>query len=1048
MSLSVALSFIACFGQVQELHDDFDADFRPRVLAISLDTWQIRPGGHAGMLIAFANEGTRPAEKEYRVFLHIEPEQSCAQILVHADHEPAVPATVWEPGQTYLDGPVPISLGALPEGKYWIHVGLFDLETGRRKLELYWPRQLQIRTDAAEPRLDPLPPEQLQARHAIWNRRISAPVTVKSQHVELQVCRRSGSWRVVDLDTGETWDGGLLQGGAGWADFQADNRRKRAWLTTANSAEVSHNAITVTYKPHQLPQVRCTFRLCEDGRSVEFSLAADKSEEWRLVAASMVDNCLPVTDVDEGHVFAPIYNGWDYHAKSAMMFSHGGRSFTPEATFQMLGLKRNDSAAMLTWNDCYGHYRVCSIVGPTSPIPAAQAILTSLWTQRPPQSWRLSVLGRGSYSEICQAYRQVARERGFLKTWQEKWADRPGARLLAGAADMKPFVLSRSVPGTRYNPDTKERVHVGYTFDQAADMAEHWKKDLGLDRILFVLAGWIHRGYDNQHPDILPAAPECGGNDGLAECSRRVKALGYLFGLHDNYQDLYPDAPSFDLRYTIKSPDGKPRWGGEWAGGRCYLICSKAGLELARRNLPEVKRLFEPTIYFTDTTFAAPLYECADPNHPADLCDDMHYKSALAQYCQEVFGGHGSEHGWEWAVPVTDYFEGNSYASHHSGIGAKDGHAIPMLELIYHDCVAVYAHQGWRTGPTDDTAILRYLVVARMPLYSFGGPRYWETAPLATSLAVTPLAPRLVPLSPRKFEITYRWRVHQPLQDGPRCFVHFTTRDGEIRFQDDHDFRPPLSSWKPGTIVEEEPRLVEIPSDVQPSFYHIRLGAFDSTAGRHGLWSRADDGMTRYTVGYLDLANDGTIRFMPEQEKAARNPTVFARSDNPLNDRLCTTDRFIKNTYEFLSAVNRLCFDVPMVEHKYLRADGSVEFSRFGNGCTVVVNVGDEPYTHEGVVLPPDGFIARAPTLLAFYARRVGGVDYGDDGALFVVTSQDGKPLPESRQVRVYHGFGPPQLALPTNFSAVSCDGQNVAARDGVVLVEVASEALIVPVQQ
>jgi flagellar biogenesis protein FliO len=56
--------------------------------------------------------------------------------------------------------------------------------------------------------------------------------------------------------------------------------------------------------------------------------------------------------------------------------------------------------------------------------------------------------------------------------------------------------------------------------------------------------------------------------------------------------------------------------------------------------------------------------------------------------------------------------------------------------------------------------------------------------------------------------------------------------------------------------------------------------------------------------------------------------------------------------------------------------------------------------------------------------------------------------LPESRQVRVYHGFGPPQLALPTNFSAVSCDGQNVAARDGVVLVEVASEALIVPVQQ
>ena len=32
-----------------------------------------------------------------------------------------------------------------------------------------------------------------------------------------------------------------------------------------------------------------------------------------------------------------------------------------------------------------------------------------------------------------------------------------------------------------------------------------------MDNVLFTMGGWIHRGYDNQHPDILPAAPECGG---------------------------------------------------------------------------------------------------------------------------------------------------------------------------------------------------------------------------------------------------------------------------------------------------------------------------------------------------------------------------------------------------------------------------------------------------------------------------------------------------------------------------------------------------------
>ena len=70
---------------------------------------------------------------------------------------------------------------------------------------------------------------------------------------------------------------------------------------------------------------------------------------------------------------------------------------------------------------------------------------------------------------------------------------------------------------------------------------------------MLVLNGWINGGYDNRHPDILPAAPEIGGNEGLAACSRRVKALGWLFGLHDNYQDMYRDAPSWNEEYIIKN---------------------------------------------------------------------------------------------------------------------------------------------------------------------------------------------------------------------------------------------------------------------------------------------------------------------------------------------------------------------------------------------------------------------------------------------------------------------------------------------------------------
>jgi len=850
---------------------------------------------------------------------------------------------------------------------------------------------------------------------------------------------------VVDLDTQAAWDAGLLQGGAGWADFTRGEEKQRVWLSEVAATEPRADGVDLTYRPEGLPAVHCSFSLLRDGRSVEFSLTADEGDGWKLAGASMVDNCLPVTDAEEGHVFAPVYNGWDYPANSGLMFSRGTRSFRHQATFQMVGLQKAGSAAVLSWNDCYGEYRTSSLLEPPTPIPGAQALVTSLWTSAPPKAWRLTVAGQGGYSEAARAYREIAREHGFLKTWQEKWAERPGMKLLAGAADMKPFVLSRSVAHTRYNQGDQERVYLGYTFEQAAEMAEHWKGDLGLDRVLFVLAGWIHRGYDNQHPDILPAAPECGGDEKLAECSRRVKALGYLFGLHDNYQDLYPDAPSFDLRYTIKRPDGEPALGGEWAGGQCYLICSKTGLELAHRNLPEVKKLFGPTIYFTDTTFAAGLYECSDPDHPENACDDMRYKSDLARYCQETFGGHGSEHGWEWAVPVTDYFEGNSYASHHSELGAKEGHTIPLLELIYHDCVAVYAHQGSRVGPSSAETVLRYLAVARMPLYQFGGPRYWEKESGGSSLPVRPLAPSVKPLGPREFEVVYRWQVYEAVQPDLRAFVHFTNPEGTILFQDDHELDLSAVTGPPGKIVEEAARTVRVPEEAPALACDLRLGIIPRDGGgRFGLRAR-DDGTTRYVVGRLFVGRDDRVSFTPQATQEMADPTVFARAENPETAKLCTTDRFIKNTYAFLSATSRLCFDVPMIEHRYLRPDGSVELSRFANGCRIVVNVGTKPFAHEDAVLPPNGFLVTAPTLLAFHASRVGKSDYGEGGALFVATSLDGKPLAESTKVRVYRGFGPTRFGLPTRAAAVSCDEKTVRAADGLATVEVEAEATVTP---
>ena len=91
-----------------------------------------------------------------------------------------------------------------------------------------------------------------------------------------------------------------------------------------------------------------------------------------------------------------------------------------------------------------------------------------------------------------------------------------------------------------------ERVRVHWTFDEAAQVAEHLQRDLKIDRCLFTIGGWTEGGYDCRHPDDLPANAECGGDQALAEAIRRIQDLGYVACLHDNYQDMYKDAKSWD----------------------------------------------------------------------------------------------------------------------------------------------------------------------------------------------------------------------------------------------------------------------------------------------------------------------------------------------------------------------------------------------------------------------------------------------------------------------------------------------------------------------
>ncbi len=670
----------------------------------------------------------------------------------------------------------------------------------------------------------------------------------------------SGSVSVIDRQTGAVWDLGRPH--LVFADQQV--------APVKPSGHIRRSGDTLSYAAE--PSLEFRIQITSNPASVVYSFSGPLVSFVgpEIQEVQLVRNSLPVGAGENGYYAVPNRMGVMVSAGTPDAYSYrlpAYQTWGPGYSMAMLGAVKNGSAMLVSWDAPYTDLIVSHTAQP-------RQLTAGLALRENARTVRFQPLGRGGYVEIAKAYRPIARQRGWLKPMSERLRENPGLEKLIGAADVKPFTFIRHVARDKQSSD---KLEINFTFDEAAAVAEHMRRDLGMDRAMLILAGWIRRGYDNQHPDILPAAPELGGNAALADCARRAKALGWLFGLHDNYQDLYPDAPSWSEDYLIHNADGSLMKGGAWAGGQCYIICSRKGLELAMRpqNLPKLRELFAPSAYFIDCTTANRLKNCYDPKHPTTKVDDIRYRQELADFARRQFGVFGSEEGFEWAVPHAEYFEG--LLSHKTGANmpsVKNGLVIPLFELVYGDSIAIYAHQGDRAAPDNPSYILDHVLYAEMPVYEFGNHRYWTDA--------------------------------------------------------SQDFKP---------------------------------------AGGAG------------------------------------DRLIFTRGSGA-----GVTDRFIRNTYEVLSPLNRVTAVLPMTDHRFVTPGREVESTRFGDDVDITVNYGSAPFTTGDTVLPRYGFLVSSPKLVAFCATRFLGVAYSEP-TLFVLRSLDGQALDRSARVRVYRGFGGKQVA-------------------------------------
>jgi hypothetical protein len=715
-----------------------DAGFKPELVGVELTSREVRPGDPFALTLKLRNAGTKSAREDYTLFVHVERGKGCRDIVIHADHAPAEPTSLWQPGQTIVDGPrVVVAPADLPEGEYFLHVGVYDQGgKGDRLLDSYAGGKLKVSHLA--PSREQLGPPRLPAGEAAKRRvalaaRIPADsrTTLDAPAWRFDLDRNGGAWALTDKANGTLWTSDPA--GPRFGEILLRNGNRSAIWRIGRFDEVIAS-------PEQL---RLTARPLVDGKpsgaSVVFTIepvtapdglrlayAGRSSGPWRVARVRLLDNAFTATEEDDGRVYIPHRLGMERTARNAFPGSEQWRTYDG-LSMAMCGLVKQGSALLVNW-DCVDTQLRVNNDWPDLPlVPGRRSCNISLDMESPQGACTIHPLGRGGYVEIAQAYRHLAKAKGWLQTWSEKRRSCPSVDRMFGAADFKPFVLSRVLPGSRFSPDKKEHVHLGYTFDEVAQCAEHWRNDLGIQRAMVVLAGWIHRGYDVGHPDVLPAAPECGGNDGLAAAARRIKACGYLFGLHDNYQDMYEDAPSWGQQWLNKNSQGVARMGGNWNGGQAWQVCAIKQVELAARkdtNLPKIAELFGPTIYFIDTVFAWGLVTCEDPAHPMTRLDDLCWKTRLCLLAKQHFGLFGSEEGREWAVPCADYLEG--IFSHQAD--SPPGSVIPLFPLVYHDCVQLLTHQSDRIGPGNEKKVADHILFAQMPLPQFGPHLYWKHA--------------------------------------------------------------------------------------------------------------------------------------------------------------------------------------------------------------------------------------------------------------------------------------------------------------------------------
>ncbi len=127
---------------------------------------------------------------------------------------------------------------------------------------------------------------------------------------------------------------------------------------------------------------------------------------------------------------------------------------------------------------------------------------------------------------------------------------------------------------------------------------EHWKKvaRYGMTKVVITdhETGWRDGG--ESFTMRTQAAPEKGGDQGQVDYGRKIHALGFRYGIYNNYTDYAPVNEYWNEDYVTRTPDNQ--WQTAWP--RCYNPKPARAVELESRLAPIIQQKFHLDTAYCD----------------------------------------------------------------------------------------------------------------------------------------------------------------------------------------------------------------------------------------------------------------------------------------------------------------------------------------------------------------------------------------------------------------------------------------------------------------